>query len=201
MRTPILTSVLTLLVACGGDPAPATDSSTAGPEAPSSMDSAADAMAADEAPEAAAASAPTGDPLEALEAAIADVAGRSEHTAEKVKVQHILVGVKTSNPRTNAFKYDEPGAMKVAADLYRQIQEGADFNGLVVAGNSDDPGAGIYTMITKGRPNFAQGIYPRGQMAKVFGDVAWRLEVGEVGVGGFHAKNSPFGIHIIKRLE
>ena len=42
---------------------------------------------------------------------------------------------------------------------------------------------------------------PRGRMVKSFGDVAFSLEVGEVGLAEHDATTSPFGWHVIKRLE
>ena len=47
----------------------------------------------------------------------------------------------------------------------------------------------------------AAGYYPRGQMAGAFGDVGWRLELDQVGVAAYHPDKSPFGWHIIKRIE
>lgn len=41
----------------------------------------------------------------------------------------------------------------------------------------------------------------RDGMVPAFGDVAFSLEVGEVGLAPYDAKSSPFGWHIIKRLE
>ena len=38
-------------------------------------------------------------------------------------------------------------------------------------------------------------------MVAAFGDVAFELEVGEVGLAKYHAGNSPYGWHVILRLE
>ena len=38
-------------------------------------------------------------------------------------------------------------------------------------------------------------------MVAGFGDVGWRLQVGEVGVAPFHSRKSPYGWHIIKRVQ
>ena len=43
--------------------------------------------------------------------------------------------------------------------------------------------------------------YTRDDMVPNFGMVAFALEVGEVGMANFHPGNSPYGWHIIKRLE
>lgn len=198
MRTTILFLALACSSGCGGDDAAMKSSEAAGQPA-SAQDAATDAAAQD-APEAAASSEEFGGTVADLEAVIAECAARAEHAAPKVKVQHILIGIKSPNPRTSQFKYDKAGALEQAAKVYGQIVAGADL-GALVAEYSDDPGEGIYTMIKSGAPDYANGVYPRSQMAKVFGDVAWRLEVGEVGVGGYDRVTSPFGIHIIERLE
>ncbi len=45
------------------------------------------------------------------------------------------------------------------------------------------------------------GTSKRENMAASFGDVSFKLGVGEIGMARFHAQLSPFGWHIIKRLE
>lgn len=42
---------------------------------------------------------------------------------------------------------------------------------------------------------------PRTGLVPAFGDVGFTLKVGEVGLATFNAETSPFGFHIIKRLE
>lgn len=43
--------------------------------------------------------------------------------------------------------------------------------------------------------------YPRAAMVPAFGDVGFALEVGQVGMADFHAESSPFGWHIIRRVD
>jgi hypothetical protein len=38
-------------------------------------------------------------------------------------------------------------------------------------------------------------------MVPAFGDVGFRITVGEVGLADYDAKASPFGLHIIKRIK
>ena len=42
---------------------------------------------------------------------------------------------------------------------------------------------------------------PREQMVPGFGDAAFPLKVGEVGIANYNSSTSPFGWHVIKRLE
>ncbi len=72
---------------------------------------------------------------------------------------------------------------------------GEDFDALVKE-YSNDPGGGPYTMSTDGSAGF-----PRSGMATSFGDVGWRLQVGEIGVAPYHPTKCGFGWHIIKRVE
>ena len=41
----------------------------------------------------------------------------------------------------------------------------------------------------------------RSGMVSSFGDVAFGLDVGEIGMARYHPGNSPYGWHIIKRIE
>ena len=82
-------------------------------------------------------------------------------------------------------------------EIYSRLLSGEEIDALMRE-YSDDPGAGIYIM-NQARP--APGEFARSLMAKGFGDVSWRLDVGEVGVAPFDPKTSPFGWHVIKRLN
>ena len=43
--------------------------------------------------------------------------------------------------------------------------------------------------------------YGRGQMVPAFGNVGFKLKLGEIGVADYDAKTSPYGYHVIKRVE
>ena len=135
------------------------------------------------------------DSVESLRAAIAKFEKQKEHTAGRVQVQHILISFTGANSRV-AAKLPRAEAEALVADLVQQIHNGADFDALVKK-HTEDSHPGIYGMSARG----GGGDYPRSGMAAAFGDVGWRLEVGEVGVAGFDPGASPFGWHIIKRLE
>jgi len=119
-----------------------------------------------------------------------------EHKDVEVELQHILIAfegaARSQNPQSR-----EDAAAK-AWDLYQQVKGGADIAVLMKA-NSDDPGPGIYKLTTAATP--AQGVYPRTQMIPCFGDLGWRLKVGEVGITNYHPQTGQFGYHIIKRLK
>ncbi len=117
-----------------------------------------------------------------------EIAARSEHPAHRVKVAHILISFAGAGiPEVTRSRID---AEKEAARILRRIESGEDFLTLM-RDHSDDSGPGIYPMIQS----------TRNQMVPGFGDVGWRLKVGEVGLAPFHSKKSPYGWHLIKRLE
>lgn len=128
-------------------------------------------------------------PVESMHKAIADLKAKPEHQDDQVKVQHILISFQGA-PRMSGVTRSKEEAEKLSADVFQEIQGGADFDQLVKK-HTNDSHPGIYPM-TKGS---------RSQMVKGFGDVAWRLKVGEVGIAPHDASASPFGWHIIKRLN
>lgn len=130
-----------------------------------------------------------GDVIANLRAGITELEGRTEHTASRIVVQHILIGFKGSvSGKSITRTRDEAEAL--AAQLFSEIQNGADFDALVKK-HTDDSYPGRYPMTAAGRRQMVQG----------FGDVGWRLEVGKVGVAPHHDSKSPFGWHLIKRVE
>ena len=156
--------------------------SGAKPAAPTSTDAASSKAAAD--------------PVVAMNAAVDALKARPDHDAKFVKVQHLLVDVETRSAGD---------AERLAAELFARAKNGEDFDALVKA-YTNDAHPGIYRMTT-GLSDFSKGLYHRSDMAQAFGDVAWKLQVGEIGVAPYDPppptgrETSPFGFHIIKRLE
>jgi len=137
------------------------------------------------------------DPLERMQKRIAETTSAADHDADLLMVRHILISFngapKTESTRTLVE------AEKFAAELFAQIEDGADFDSLMKK-HSDDPGPGVYPMSADRVPP-TPGVTQRTGMVKSFGDVAWRLDVGETSVAPHHEKDSPFGWHIIQRTE
>jgi parvulin-like peptidyl-prolyl isomerase len=116
-----------------------------------------------------------------------------------VKVQHILVAFEGTLPGQKVERSKED-AEKLAADLLERAKaKNADFEALVREYSSDRP-PGIYEMSNKGVAP-AAGAFSRDQMVPGFGDIAFQLKVGDVGMAPYDAAKSPFGFHIIKRLN
>jgi hypothetical protein len=142
-----------------------------------------------------------GDPVAALRAHVAALQAKPEHDAPRVKVQHILISFRGASSRMPpSVQRSKEEAEALAADIFAQLQDGADFTRLMSEHSDDDKVVGQYLMSGTGE-NRPPEIFPRTGMVPAFGDVGWRLEVGEVGVAPHDPQASPFGWHIVKRLE
>jgi arylsulfatase A-like enzyme len=128
--------------------------------------------------------------LDALRAAAAEVAQRAEASVNRVDVQHLLVSFKGA-PRVDPQPQRTLEEAEVlAAELFARAKAGEDFDALVKQ-YTNDAYPGVYS-ITRRR---------RETLAPAFGDTAWRLEVGELGVAAYDPGTSPFGWHLIKRTK
>lgn len=129
-------------------------------------------------------------------AVLPGLAGKKE--PDRVKVQHILIGYKSSIPGQELDR-TRRDAKLLAYELLDRAQAGEDFDALVKEyTNENYPG---YYLLTNVDTPAVRGGYKRVDMALRFGDVSFSLEVGEVGLATHHATLSPFGYHIIKRIE
>ena len=83
---------------------------------------------------------------------------------------------------------------------------GEYFDQLVKTHTNDSP-PGIYKMANHGFDgNMTSGdqsswVYERGGMVPAFGNVGFKLEIGEIGMSDFDKDTSPYGWHILKRLK
>ncbi len=137
-------------------------------------------------------------PLETLRKDIKEVASRPEQKADQIEVQHLLVAYKDAGiPGVSRTKEE---AEKLTAEIWKQIKDGGDFAELIKKHTNDSP-PGIYGMTMVGPGDRNKMIFPRTGMVAAFGDVGWRLKVGEFGVAPFDPKTSPYGWHIIKRTK
>ena len=123
-------------------------------------------------------------------------AGREE--PKTVVVQHILIGFKGS-VRGKSIERSKKEAKALADELFARAQAGEDFDALVQQ-YTDDRHPGKYKLTNNGEPR-ENGAQPRADMVPRFGDVAFSLEPGQIGMAEYSAGSSPFGWHIIKRLE
>src|SRR5262245_23954066 len=101
--------------------------------------------------------------------------GPAQAEPDRIVVQHILIsfaGTRTTATRENAE------AEKLASETRERLKKGEDFD-KVVKELSDDPGPGIYGMANHGKNPASPGEYPRKGMVPAFGNVGFKLAVGE----------------------
>lgn len=116
---------------------------------------------------------------------------------EHITVAHVLISFAGAGTEARRTKAD---AEKLAGDVLARAKKGEDFDKLM-KDLSDDTGGGVYAMANIGvRPSNPDEFQRKGMVA-AFGDVGFKLDVGGVGMSTFDPKTSPYGWHIIKRLE
>src|SRR5688572_23890981 len=118
--------------------------------------------------------------------------------ADRVVVQHILISVGGKLPGRPMRSPEE--ARVVAYELLARARDGESFDDLVKA-HSDDAAPGIYALANHGVMPGAPGEFPRSGMVRGFGNLAFALVPGEIGMCDFDPQASPWGFHIIKRLR
>jgi len=127
-------------------------------------------------------------------------AGRAaREEPDVVVVQHILIGFEGS-VRGKSSERTKKEAKALADELLLRARSGAEDFDALVQRYTDDRHPGIYKLTNRGAPRM-NGAYPRDDMAGRFGDVAFSLAVGEFGLAEYSATASPYGWHLIKRLE
>jgi parvulin-like peptidyl-prolyl isomerase len=112
-------------------------------------------------------------------------------------VKHVLIAVK-GGPLETA-KLEKPEAEKLAFEILARARSGEDFDGLVQQ-YSDDLSRQPYSMTNTGTPP-GPGEVSRSTMYRGFGDVSFRLQVGQVGIAEYDPQTSAYGYHVIKRVK
>ncbi len=123
-----------------------------------------------------------------MDTAIKTLMALPEQPDEKIEVQHVLISFAGAGVPGVTRTKDEAKAL--AQKVFAEAIGGAEFLGLVER-YTNDSAPGIYKVTKASR---------RG-LVKAFGDVGFRLRVGEIGVAPFDASASPYGWHIIQRVS
>ncbi len=118
---------------------------------------------------------------------------------EVVVVQHILIGFGRS-VRGKKIDRTKAEARELAEALLQRAQAGEESFDELVRQYTDDQHPGIYTLTNRDAPR-RSAARTRDEMVPRFGDLAFSLEVGEVGLVHHHGGGSPYGWHVIKRLK
>jgi hypothetical protein len=121
---------------------------------------------------------------------------------DRITVDHILIGVKGSLPVERTAEQ----AKVIADEVMASLKAGENWDTLKEEFSDDPPQKGTprggpYAMANDGVVAMPPKEYERRGMVPAFGNVGFKLEVGEVGVAPYDEKTSPFGFHIIKRVR
>lgn len=118
--------------------------------------------------------------------------------ADHIKLQHILIAFAGKVPGKNITR-SETEARQLAEEILARAKGGEDFDALVRT-YTDDAHPGIYGLSNSGVEP-APGEFSRDRMVPAFGEVGFSLAPGEIGLAVYDMRKSPYGWHIIKRLE
>ena len=119
---------------------------------------------------------------------------------DRITVQHCLIGF-TGSVGDKPITRTKDEAKELANKLLAELKAGANFDE-VIRTHTDDSPPGIYKMANKGIAlDSANGEMGRGKMVPAFGDTGFPLKVGEYGLAEYDSSKSPFGWHIVKRIE
>jgi hypothetical protein len=122
---------------------------------------------------------------------------------EHITVDHILIGVKGGRM---PIERTPEQAKVIADDVVARLNAGEDWDKLKQEFSDDPPQkggprGGPYSLANEGVVATPPKEFKRSGMVPGFGNVGFKLAVGDFGVAPFDATTSEFGFHIIKRVE
>ena len=123
----------------------------------------------------------------------------SNSEPDYITVQHCLIGFRGSVPGKPINRSKEE-ARALASQLLAEVKAGANFEEVVRKNTNDSP-PGVYKMANYGKMTTEKGMFDRDGMVPAFGNTGFPLQVGEFGLAEYDSRESPFGWHIIKRIE
>jgi hypothetical protein len=118
--------------------------------------------------------------------------------AEHIKLQHILISFTGKVPGKNITRTQDE-ARSLAHQILDRAKKGEDFDSLVRT-YTDDRAPGIYGLANSGVTP-GEGEFSRDRMVPAFGEVGFSLAPGQIGIAEYDPVKSPYGWHVIKRLE
>jgi hypothetical protein len=127
-------------------------------------------------------------PVETVDPSNPSASASAAEAPEEIAAQHLLVMYEGSKSAPRSIKRTREEARIRATEALDAIKRGQDFD-KVVSAYTDEPGGPA----RRG----ALGKFSRDKMVKPFSDAAFALEVGEISP----VVESPFGFHVIRRLE
>ncbi|MCX6560433.1 MAG: peptidylprolyl isomerase [Candidatus Aminicenantes bacterium] len=139
-----------------------------------------------------------------LAAQTAAPAQKPDGEPDRITLQHILISFLGSAGTVPDVTRTQAEAKALAEMILGLARQGGDY-GALVKQYTDDRAPGIYKMANfgvdpiQGPPSKKE--YARAKMVAAFGDVGFKLKVGEVGLAVYDPIKSKYGWHVIKRLE
>ena len=127
------------------------------------------------------------------------VSTTAQKEPDRITVQHCLIGFTGSVPGKTITRSKEE-AKTLAYSILERAKKGEDFDGLVRE-YTNDSWPGTYGMANRGVTPASANEYGRDNMVPAFGNVGFKLKVGEIGVADYDPSTSPYGYHVIKRVE
>jgi hypothetical protein len=135
-------------------------------------------------------------PNEVDENAVRETEGPRE--AVRVVVQHVLIAHEDAGIPGVTRSIEQAGAL--AGVVLVKAKAGEDFDELVQLYGDDRDSGGVYAVT-----NFGASATPdeveRVTLVRGFGDLAFKLEPGGIGLVKYDKVKSPHGFHVIKRLR
>jgi hypothetical protein len=116
---------------------------------------------------------------------------------ERITIQHILISF--AGAGTTATRTREAAGV-LAEETLQRARDGEAFDDLVES-LTDDSAPGIYALCNRNVEPRSASEFPRDRMVSAFGDVGFALAAGEIGMAPHDPAASPYGWHIIKRLQ
>ncbi|MHC4449011.1 MAG: peptidylprolyl isomerase [Planctomycetota bacterium] len=136
----------------------------------------------------------------AVQSAVKDAVQVKVEGPDRVCVQHILIAFEGSVPGKK-IERSKGDAATLAAGVLKRAKGGEEF-GKLLKDYSSDTRYRVHRLTNFGvEPDDDLDESERGIVAQSFGDVAFSLEIGEIGMAEHHPMKSRSGWHIIKRLE
>ncbi|HEU4339664.1 MAG TPA: peptidylprolyl isomerase [Planctomycetota bacterium] len=118
---------------------------------------------------------------------------------KKVRVLHVLIAFQGAERAAATVTRTQDEAEVLAGEILGRARRGEDFKKLVKDYSSDKVEGG-YVVVNHGFPTHGAE-KRRADLARSFANVSFSLGVGEIGLAPFHKLDSPFGFHVIKRIE
>jgi len=115
--------------------------------------------------------------------------------------QPSVYGMSNTGVQNTARARAEFALQKEAQALQQQYQTAIEDNSKTREEAQAEFNTWVQTKLAELDEKYGETGMPRGNMAAAFGDVGFKLKVGEVGLAEPDPEKSPFGFHIIKRLK